>query len=209
MWPDLAKFRQFSKNLEIFGNIWKVYLIVGKVVNLLGLFLCFWAKFHHCKWPIIEKTIWPSGHIALHLLLIVVSVLLVFSFSLSLARIIYPSILKCSIIMAWRNFELIGLKQIRMQLNIKNINHLLTLRIIYPSAENIFLSPMSWTNFSTAQQDYPEIKHSDWSQDVTWLVPSNQSVLCQHNIVMLHLNLFMTSAQCQIRFWSNLCTTYY
>ena len=39
MWPDLAKFRQFSKSLEIFGNIWKVYLNFGKVENPLWDFL--------------------------------------------------------------------------------------------------------------------------------------------------------------------------
>ena len=58
-WPDLAKFRQFSKHLEIFGNILKVYLIFGKVVNpCLEFFVCFWAEFHRCKLPNIEKTIW-------------------------------------------------------------------------------------------------------------------------------------------------------
>ena len=63
VWPDLAKIRQFSKNLEILDNIVKVNLMFGKVVNpCLGLFVCFWAKFHRCKWPNIEKTIWPSGH---------------------------------------------------------------------------------------------------------------------------------------------------
>ena len=39
VWPGLAKFRKFSKNLEIFGTISKVYLIFGKVVNSLWDFL--------------------------------------------------------------------------------------------------------------------------------------------------------------------------
>ena len=56
------------KHLEIFGIILKVYLIFGKVVNpCLGLFACLWATFHRCKWPNIEKTIWPSNHTAVKL----------------------------------------------------------------------------------------------------------------------------------------------
>ena len=57
VWPDLAKFRQFRIFFEIFGNIWKVYLIFGKAVNPLWDFLqkAIWAKFHRCKWPNIEK----------------------------------------------------------------------------------------------------------------------------------------------------------
>ena len=39
VWSDLAKFRKFSKNFEIFGNISKVYLIFGKVVNPLWDFM--------------------------------------------------------------------------------------------------------------------------------------------------------------------------
>ena len=61
VWPDLAKFRQFSTNLEIFVNISKVYLIFGKVwAPTFGRFVCFWAKIHPCKWPNIEK---QSGHL--------------------------------------------------------------------------------------------------------------------------------------------------
>ena len=33
--PDLAKFRHFDKYLKIFGNIFKVYLVLGKVFNSL------------------------------------------------------------------------------------------------------------------------------------------------------------------------------
>ena len=65
VWPDLAKFCQFFKHLEIFSNILKVYLIFGKVCEpTLGRFVCFWSKIHHCKWPNNKKTIWPSGHTA-------------------------------------------------------------------------------------------------------------------------------------------------
>ena len=35
MWPDLAKFHPFGKYLKIFGNILKVYLVLGKVLNSL------------------------------------------------------------------------------------------------------------------------------------------------------------------------------
>ena len=31
VWPDLAKFHHFGKYLKIFGNIFKVYLVLGKV----------------------------------------------------------------------------------------------------------------------------------------------------------------------------------
>ena len=56
VWQDLAKFRRFSKNLEIFGNIWKVYVDNWQSCEpTLGLFVCFWAKLHRCKWPNIEK----------------------------------------------------------------------------------------------------------------------------------------------------------
>ena len=35
VWPDLAKFHHFGKYLKIFGNIFKVYLVLGKVFNSL------------------------------------------------------------------------------------------------------------------------------------------------------------------------------
>ena len=35
VWPDLAKFHHYDKYLKIFGNIFKVYLVLGKVSNLL------------------------------------------------------------------------------------------------------------------------------------------------------------------------------
>ena len=36
VWPDLANFCHFCKNFEIFGNIFKVYFIIGKVLNHFG-----------------------------------------------------------------------------------------------------------------------------------------------------------------------------
>ena len=56
VWPDLAKFRQFSKKLQIFGKIWKVYLIFGKVVNPLWDFLyAFGQNFIVVNGQILEK----------------------------------------------------------------------------------------------------------------------------------------------------------
>ena len=59
--PDLAKFHHFGKNLKIFGIIFKVYLVFGKVSNPL------WHNFYALgqiffavpKWPNIKK---QSGH---------------------------------------------------------------------------------------------------------------------------------------------------
>ena len=61
VWPDLVKFHHFGKYLKIFGNIFKFYLVLGKVSNL-AQFVCYWANFHNWKWPNIENTIWSSGH---------------------------------------------------------------------------------------------------------------------------------------------------
>ena len=35
VWPELAKFNYFGKYLNIFGNIFKFYLVLGKVFNSL------------------------------------------------------------------------------------------------------------------------------------------------------------------------------
>ena len=35
VWPDLVKFHHFDQYLKIFGNIFKVYLVLGKVFNSL------------------------------------------------------------------------------------------------------------------------------------------------------------------------------
>ena len=35
VWPDLAKFLHFGKWLNIFGNIFNVYLVLGKIFNSL------------------------------------------------------------------------------------------------------------------------------------------------------------------------------
>ena len=35
MWLDLAKFWHFGKIMQVFSNILKVYLVLGKILNLL------------------------------------------------------------------------------------------------------------------------------------------------------------------------------
>ena len=35
VWPDLAKFRHFGKNVKVFGNFSKVYLVFSKLLKLL------------------------------------------------------------------------------------------------------------------------------------------------------------------------------
>ena len=66
VWPDLAKFHHFGKYLKIFGNIFKVYLVLGNVFNSIWQYL--YAIGHifitENEWPIIEDTIWSSGHTA-------------------------------------------------------------------------------------------------------------------------------------------------
>ena len=61
VWPDLAKFHQFNKNLEIFSNIWNVYLIFGKVANTLWDFLyAFGQNFIVVNGQILKR---QSGHL--------------------------------------------------------------------------------------------------------------------------------------------------
>ena len=61
MLPDLAKFHHFGKYLKIFGNIFKVYLVLGKVFNSL------WHNLYACEQIVIGvngqilKT--QSGHL--------------------------------------------------------------------------------------------------------------------------------------------------
>ena len=62
VWPDLANFCQFSKNLEIFVNIWKVYLIFDKVVNTLWDFLYGFEQHFIVVNGQILKNNFASGH---------------------------------------------------------------------------------------------------------------------------------------------------
>ena len=68
MRPALAKYCQFSKNLEIFGNIWNVYLIFGKVLNPLWDFLyAFGQNFIVVNGQILKK---QSGHLVTLLMIV-------------------------------------------------------------------------------------------------------------------------------------------
>ena len=53
LWHDFRKLWSFWKGS--FG-IWQNFELT--LVN----FICCWAKFHCCKWPKIEQTIYPPGH---------------------------------------------------------------------------------------------------------------------------------------------------
>ena len=63
-WQDLAKFLHLGKYLIIFGNLFKVDLVLGKVfISLWHNWYAFGQIFISVpKWPNIENTIWPSGH---------------------------------------------------------------------------------------------------------------------------------------------------
>ena len=50
---------------------------------------------------------------------------------------------------------------------------------------------MSWTNFSIAKLCYTEIKHSDWTYQVMWLLFTNQKALFQNTEAMTISNLFI------------------
>ena len=66
--PSVTRFGEILPIKQKFRNLWQhfkgLFDIWQSCEPTLGLFVCFWAKFHHCKWPNIEKTIWPSGHTA-------------------------------------------------------------------------------------------------------------------------------------------------
>ena len=54
----IGKILPLWQNLKVFGQLLKVYFVLGKILNLLWAnVMCYWAKVHCCKWPNIEKTI--------------------------------------------------------------------------------------------------------------------------------------------------------
>ena len=56
VWPDLAKFRPFGKSLQVFGKSLTVYFFFVQISEpTLANLWHFWANFHSCKWPNIEK----------------------------------------------------------------------------------------------------------------------------------------------------------
>ena len=58
VWPDLANIHHFGQYLQIFGNIFKVYLFLAKFPTHIGTIYMLLANFHCWKWPNIETTIW-------------------------------------------------------------------------------------------------------------------------------------------------------
>ena len=61
VWPDLAKFHHFGKYLKIFGNIFKVYLVLGQVFISLWHNLYSFGKIFITVNGQILKT--QSGHL--------------------------------------------------------------------------------------------------------------------------------------------------
>ena len=56
MWPDLVKFRHFCITLNFFDHFERVHLLIRRNFELIWVnLLCFWAKFHFCKWPNIKQ----------------------------------------------------------------------------------------------------------------------------------------------------------
>ena len=60
--PDLAKFCHFWLNFISLWQFLKVYLIFGKIVNLLWQLLWYWANVRCCKGSNIVRRIKPSFH---------------------------------------------------------------------------------------------------------------------------------------------------
>ena len=72
VWPDLAKFFNFGKIKNFFGNSWRVYLVFSKILYLR------WPIFDAsgqmfivcCKWPNIKNSlaIWSHWSISIQVL---------------------------------------------------------------------------------------------------------------------------------------------
>ena len=61
VWPDFAKFHCFGKYLNIFGNLFKVYLVLGKVFNSLWHNLYAFGQIYiavNCKILKAQSVIW-------------------------------------------------------------------------------------------------------------------------------------------------------
>ena len=54
----------WKKYLTVFGNFSKVLFRIWNYFERAWAKNCHRAKFHCCKWPNIEKLIYPSGHTA-------------------------------------------------------------------------------------------------------------------------------------------------
>ena len=55
-------FATLAKIFKVFDFYLRVYFVLGKILNLSGPFLGYWANFHCFHWPNIEEIILPSGH---------------------------------------------------------------------------------------------------------------------------------------------------
>ena len=66
VWPDLAKFHRFGKYLKIFGNLLKVYLVLGKVFNSLWCNLYAFGQISLLKMAKYWKHNCSPGHTGLH-----------------------------------------------------------------------------------------------------------------------------------------------
>ena len=57
-------FEPFKLPLPVSGLFLRVYLVLGKILNLLWLILkVYWENAHYCKWQIL-KNVKPFGHTA-------------------------------------------------------------------------------------------------------------------------------------------------
>ena len=66
VWPDWSKSSRFGKFLKIFGHFLRVYLVLGKMFNLLWQFFMLWVEILLLNLHNIEHTISTSGLTAHH-----------------------------------------------------------------------------------------------------------------------------------------------
>ena len=63
---SVTRFGEFSPLWQKFTNIWQIFdslfLIWQNAEHTSENLWYYWANFHCCKWPNIEKIIQPSGH---------------------------------------------------------------------------------------------------------------------------------------------------
>ena len=62
VWLNLANFYHFGKKLKTCGNFLRVYLVFGKIVNLLWQIIFYIEQIYCYKRPNIELIILLSGH---------------------------------------------------------------------------------------------------------------------------------------------------
>ena len=74
VWPDLVNFHHFGKYLKIFGNIFKVYLVLEKVLNSFWHNLYAFGKIFIAEnGQILNTTFCQYGHTALLLIVLIKS----------------------------------------------------------------------------------------------------------------------------------------